>query len=112
MGRLEELKKLLGYEEPEYLQPYRQVYCYQFLVDVEIHKSNLDILEHVYLKGFIPLSTQGWYVIHGHTSSEGCSAPTLCHLYGYWPGEEFNPRFRKQFNLKWKTIYEQRGWKR
>ena len=54
----------------------------------------------------------GEVVIHGHKANMSCFRPCFCHLYGYWPVDENSPRFKRQFEKKWKKLYEERGWNR
>ena len=111
--------KALGLEEPEYLQPCRQTIVRSFLCDAPMNEWEILHGYEWYTKKYNPAVwdlvvdetfRSGPILLHGHKSDHPCSAPCFCHIYGYWPGKEFNPRFIKQFRLKWEPIYKERGW--
>lgn len=70
-------------------------------------------LTHYHMDNLPPEAISDFYgldIIHGHTTDRQCYAPCFCHLYGYWPEATNSPRFVRQFEKKWKKLYEERGW--
>ena len=97
-------------ESSDYVQPLRTTFCFEFLANQTIHRTNFVVMHHVWLPDLTLLNPVGACIVHGHTSNETCNSPHFCHHYGYWPTELHSPRFLLQFELKWKRIYQKKGW--
>jgi hypothetical protein len=112
--RIKELQRQLGYQKPEYAEPYRQTNCLQFLTDREISIYDVTEMHHVWINidyyyDYRPSKDDT--IVHGHNFNTTCSGPAFCHVYGYWPGPQYDPKFIQQFELKWKKYYSERGWR-
>lgn len=90
--------------------PRRVLLFTEFLSDRNPEDFIGKALVHVYEKPKMSIDFSGGFVIvHGHSSRELCSGPTLCHEKGYKPKITDNPAFVKQFNLKWGFLYNKEG---
>jgi hypothetical protein len=90
----------------DFVRPERAFIYASFLVPPGTRLGNLDNYFH-YFNSYpeeLPCSRD---VLHGHDSSVPCATPHMCHLFGFWPGPEHNPSFRRMFEKKWKELYEQ-----
>ncbi len=88
-----------------FAQPTRAFVYFNFLTPVGWRQSSP--LEHYY--NVVPkvgeYTPNRHLIIHGHDKWTSCATPHYCHLINYQPGPEYNPSFRKQFDLKWKAHY-------
>jgi hypothetical protein len=87
-----------------FVQPCRAFVSFIFLTPLG-WKQEHD-LQHYY--NFVPKApyVDGWhYIVHGHDKWTPCATPHYCHLVGFKPGPEYNPSFRRMFDLKWKDKY-------
>lgn len=91
-------------KQRDFVRPDRAFLYHSFLVPVG-WKLPKEELYHYY--GMVPRSSliSGPTVIHGHDKWTCCATPHFCHLYGFKPGPEYNPSFRKMFDRKWKVMY-------
>lgn len=97
----------------EYLQPYRHLYCCEFIMPVGVvppNKLEFKHLKHFYVTESENLHDYRSVVIHGHKSDSYCSGPKMCHLFGFWPTSEMSPRFKKVFEARWKSVYAVYEW--
>lgn len=88
-----------------FAQPTRAFVYFNFLTPVGWRQQWE--LQHFY--EVVPRSdlwTDKHFIIHGHDKWTSCATPHYCHLINYQPGPEYNPSFRKQFDLKWKAHYQ------
>lgn len=46
----------------------------------------------------------GDWIIHGHSSSDYCRNDHFCHVYGYRPSSDLNPKFVQAFYRKWSYL--------
>jgi hypothetical protein len=93
----------------DYIEPGRTYSCIEFLTPIGTSFTKSELLEglqHFFVNNeeVAPIYRSG--IIHGHTSNGYCSGPRMCHMYGFWPTAEMNPRFKKIFEHRWKPVYE------
>ena len=91
--------------KPTYSTPKRKfVYC-EFLESPDFSKENNYPTAHYFVD--VPtLEIKIGGVIHGHKYEEVCSAPSMCHRWGYLPSATDNPVFVKAFYDKWEHLYK------
>lgn len=96
------------------IQPIRVHICYEFLQPIDrpkLTKTYRETIEHIFLDDErLPKLLEPHHVIHGHKFEQGCAGPKFCHEYGFWPTAEYDKRFIKLFESRWKMVYERLGW--
>jgi hypothetical protein len=101
-------------DRKDFLQPYRHIFWMEYLMPVGLEiptKLEAMSLTHLFIsESCNSTSVNTGTVIHGHAEDKSCASPKMCHLYGFWPTLEYNPRFKRIFEARWKPTYIKFNW--